>query len=153
MTHTKRPTRFKAEVVNGNDDDVWEVLVHDFPSTNIRSAFARAGLTIRRASVPRNGPLSLNYSDLDPAASVEAAREHAARRETQLGNALMLLIDRAGEWVSREDIRRAAGDSGDRRVRELRDRNWPVEISQRVEGAAWHVRLVLPVNDDNLGLF
>jgi hypothetical protein len=86
----------------------------------------------------------MTYSELDPAESIAAAREHAARRETQLGHALLLLLARAGTWVDRDDIRAVAGDSGDRRVRELRDRNWPIEIKQLTPERAWSVRLNLP---------
>ena len=151
----KRATRWKAEVVNGNGV-AWEVLVHDFPDAALRSALDRAGFKVRRASAPRDDDeLPMVYSELDPVTSIEAAREHAGRRETQIGNVLLHLLDHRGEWVTRETIRAVGGDSGDRRVRELRDRNWPIDISQRIEGAAWHVRLALSDSNghDPMGLF
>ena len=148
---SKRPTRWKAEVVDVTTGEVaWEVLVHDFPEASLRAALGTMKFAIRRANAPKlSGSLGLVYSELDPRSSIDAAREHAARRETQMGNALMLLLDRAGDWVPRSDIRKVAGDSGDRRVRELRDRNWPIEIRQLAEGEPWHVRIVLPSHVDD----
>jgi hypothetical protein len=148
---TKRATRWKAEVVHGSTDEVqWEVLVHDFPEPALRTALGTLGFKIRRANTPKlSGPLPYVYSELDPKASITAAREHAVRRETQMGNALMLLLDRANEWVPRADVRKVAGDSGDRRVRELRDRNWPIAIAQLNEGEPWHVKMELPRHFDD----
>lgn len=141
----KRATRWKGEVVDPDGEVMWEVLVHDLPDPALRSALIVAGYRVRRATPPKTtGPLPLNFSEHDPEASIEAAREHTARRESQLGNALMLLIDQAGKWVPRSAIRRVAGDQGDRRVRELRARNWPIETKQLNDGEAWHVRLVIP---------
>lgn len=143
--HGKRPTRWKAEVIDRDGHVLWEILVNYLPDPTLRADLHRLGYRIRRANVPKiGGPLPMVYSELDPAASVAAAREHADRRETQLGNALLLLLDADGGWVPRAAIRRVAGDSGDRRVRELRERNWPVEIRQLVDGDPWSVRLILP---------
>lgn len=139
---TKRPTRYKTEVVDTEGNVAWEVLTHDAPVPALRVALHQQGFTVRRASQPKvSGPLPLTYSTLDPAESVRAAVEHAVRHETQVGNALLLLIHRMPDWVSRNEIRKVAGDSGDRRVRELRQRNWPIEIEQLRAGDAWHVRL------------
>lgn len=142
----KRPTRWKAEIVDHDDAVLWEVLVHDFPEPILRSDLSRLGYRIRRATSPKlSAPLGFVYSELDPKASIIAAREHHVRRETQMSNALMLLLDRAPNWVPRSEVRRVAGDSGDRRVRELRERNWPIEIRQLDPGDAWHVRINIPI--------
>lgn len=152
----KRATRWKAEVVDGDGNVLWEVLAHDWPILAAQAALAQAGLKVRRASTPRKDPSSLVYSDLDPENSIKAAREHAERHETQVGNVLLFLLDHAGEWIARDVVRRVGGDSGDRRVRELRQRNWPIEMEQLGEARAWHVRLVLPARvdgDGQTGLF
>lgn len=140
----KRATRWKAEVVDEDDNVLWEVLAHDMPAEMFRSVLFDLDVRIRRVSTPRPGTKVYDYSVHDPVNSIKAAREHAARRETQLGNVLMLLLDRDGGWVSRDEIRRAGGEEGPRRVRELRKLNWPVETKQLARGAAWHVRLNLP---------
>jgi hypothetical protein len=147
----KRATRWKAEVVDGEGHVVWEVLAHDWPEQKMQAALAFAGLKVRRASTPQKEATTLLYSELDPENSIKAAREHAARNETLTGNTLMFLLDHDAEWVDRDVVRRIGGDSGDRRVRELRQRNWPIEMEQLGEARAWHVRLVLPPLADGNG--
>lgn len=145
----KRATRWLAEVVDEHGKVMWEVLAHDLPEPALESALAALGFRVRRTSADPSRPLTLVYSRLDPANSVKAAREHAARRETFVGNALVLLLDADGAWVSRDEIRRVAGDQGDRRVRDLRDdRKWPIEIKQLTPRGAWHFRLVLDGPDE-----
>ena len=143
----KRATRYKAEVRDLEGTLHWEVLVHDGPTAHLRSVLRNAGFDVVRAASPladRDDPL--NYSDLDPVSSIKAAREHAARRPTQRAKVLLLLLEQAPLWVSRSRIREVGGDSGDKRARELRALNWPIEIRQLDRNAAWHIRL----NDDEL---
>lgn len=142
---TKRATRFKVEVVDRNGVVLWEVLAHDMPVGKLTNVLSAYDYKIRRVRTPTvGGTLPLTYSELDPENSIIAAREYASRRDTHVGNALLLLLDRAPDWVPREQVRKAGGDSGDRRVRELRQRGWPIEIKQLSPGDAWHVRLALP---------
>jgi hypothetical protein len=142
----KPASRFKGEIVDREGNVIWEVLAHEYPGLRVQLALRKAGLKFCRASTPRSGPLPMNYSEDDPEESIEAAYEHYDRRDTQTAKVLMLLLAYAKDpdpWVSRKDIRRVGGDSGDRRVRDLRAMNWPVEISQLKPGEAWHVRLNL----------
>jgi hypothetical protein len=142
---SKRATRWKAEVYDSDDVVRWEVLVHDFPDATVQAALRAAGLKIRRATTPKtSGPVPLTYSELDPTNSITAAREHAARHDTKIGAVLMLLLDADGKWVARAEVRHAGGDQGDKRVRELRARNWPISIAQLAPGQPWHVKLELP---------
>lgn len=147
----KRATRYRVEVVDKQGVVLWEVLVHNMPDQRLTNVLRSFGYIVRPVN-PRNqvGPLPLTYSDLDPETSIRAAREYASRRDTHLGNALVLLIDHAPYWVSRDQVRKVAGDQGDRRVRELRQRGWPVEIRQLHPGEAWHVRMLLPGTEHNL---
>ena len=145
----KLPTRFKAEVLDRHDRVAWEVLVHDLPSAALRSALFSAGYRVQRATYPDQSPdLPMTFSAADPVNSVLAALEHHDRRPTQLSSVLRLLIDRSPEWIGRGEVRKAGGDQGDRRVRELRQRNWPIETRQLDSREAWHVRLVLPERHD-----
>lgn len=142
----KPASRFKAEIVDEDGNVLWEVLAHDLPGMRFKLALVRDGLKVRRASTPSNGLVGPDYSELDPEESIEAAYEHFDRSDSQRNKVLMLLLAYAKDpnpWVSRKDIRRVGGDSGDKRVRELRALNWPTEISQLVPGQAWYVRLNL----------
>ena len=127
------------------DVGILEMLIHDVGNERrfvflIPALVALASLVLARGSllgeeareVSRTKVLlaapALIYSAYDPENSIKAAREYATRRKTHVGNTLMLLLDHAGEWVARDDVRRAGGDSGDRRVRELRTRKgWTQE--------------------------
>lgn len=142
----KLASRFKAEITDEDGNVLWEVLAHDLPGMKLRLALTRSGMKVRRASAPSNGPVGPDYSESDPEESIEAAYEHYDRSDSQRDRVLMLLLAYAKDpepWVSRKDIRRVGGDSGDKRVRELRALNWPVEILQLAPHQPWHVRLNL----------
>lgn len=143
---TKRATRWQAEVIDHDGNVLWEILAHDWPEDRLRETLADAGLRVRRASVPKSGSTKYVYSIYDPASSIEAAHEHHDRRKTQLSSVLVLLLDQAGRWVPRDEVRAWGGDSGDRRIRELRARNWPIVTKQLVGGQAWCVKLDLPAS-------
>lgn len=141
---SKRGTRVKYHVVNKSDDVVWDVLATELPSRRLMRVLAAEGYTVVRTSgkkVEYRGP---TYSSADPSSSVVAAIEAADRADTLRNRVLLLLIRRNGTWVSRENVRLVGGDSGDRRVRELRDEgDWPIEIKQLKDGQPWVVRLDL----------
>ena len=140
----KRPTRYKAEVLDREGVVRWEVLVHDLPDQTLTTALRSIGYRVQRAVEPRiAGPLPLTYSERDPANSVRAAREYASRHDRKISNVLVLLIDRSGEWVSKDEICKVGGDQGDKRARELRQRNWPIEVRQLRAEQSWHYRLNL----------
>jgi hypothetical protein len=144
----KRATRYKAEVVDVNGVVAWEILVHDLPTRALTLALQQCGFIVRKSSSSKTDfPPALVFSDLDPRNSVLAAREFSGRQKTKTTAALELLLARRGQWVSEEEVRRAAGSSGDRRVRELRGPGgWPIEKRQLAPGEAWHWRLNLPVD-------
>jgi hypothetical protein len=147
---TKRATRFKAEVYDSNGNVVWEVLVHDWPSPNLAALFRLNGFAVRQPSKPPAQPRDPFpvYSLLDPANSIRAFEEFAARRVTKTVAMLEYLLKIPGVWVERNVIRQVAGDSGDRRVRELRQYGWPIEIQQQADGKPWAVRLNIPPDAD-----
>ena len=124
---------------------VWSVLASKAPSARLRSILDDAGYTVS-APLPYddpnyNGP---HYRNSDPANSIIAALEASKRMSTARLKVLVHLLANNGRWVSRNEIREAGGDSGDRRVRELRDEgNWPIETEQIHEGEPWYVRLNL----------
>ena len=150
MTVAKRPTRFKIELVDHRGVVIWDALVTEFPPPGIRAMLADQGVTARRPARTTGSTAAQNliYSELDPESSIRAAQEFAARRETKLGEVIMLLLARRNRWVDRDAIREVGGDSGDRRVRELRSVGWPIEINQTKAGAAWSCRLVVPWGHD-----
>lgn len=139
----KRPTRYKLEVVNDVGGVVYDMLVTEQPPATIRTALRTQNLYVRRPIVKGAPDSNLVYSELDPAASIAAAREFMARRATKRGAVLELLLDRHDHWVIRAEIRSVGGDSGDRRVRELRQDGWPIEIAQQTDKSAWACRLRL----------
>lgn len=131
-----RTTR-KVEIVDLDGTVYWAVNATGLPRSGGRvdAALKAAGLTARIANAPVGKTrFAVVYSTLDPVASIEAARAHHAKRETQVSSLLMLLLSRPGHWFSREDVRKVAGDSGDRRFREIRDANWPVESRPTAAG-------------------
>ena len=142
-----RTTR-KVEIVDANGVVFWAVNATGLPRSGgaVDSALRAAGLRAVVANAPV-GPsrFAINYSDLDPTASIDAAREHHDKRATQVSSLLMLLLSRPGHWFTREDVRKVAGDSGDRRFREIRDANWPVE-SRPGENRTHEVRINFPDN-------
>lgn len=143
---SKRATRFKAEVQDSNGDVVWEVLVHDWPSAKLASLLRLNGFAVRQPDKPTAEPKHPFpvYSALDPANSITAFHEFAARRTTKNVRMLDYLLKIPGVWVEREIVREIAGDSGDRRYRELRQYGWPIEIMQQKDGRPWAVRLNVP---------
>lgn len=142
----KRATRFKAEVLDSDGNVVWEVLVHDWPSQNLAALFRLNGFRVRQPDKPPASPREPFpvYSSLDPQTSIRAFEEFAARRHTKTVAILEMMLKIPGVWIERNVVRQVAGDSGDRRVRELRQYGWPVEIQQQAEGLPWAVRLKLP---------
>lgn len=147
---SKRATRFKAEVLDSDDNVVWEVLVHDWPSANLAALFRLNGFKVRQPVKPPAAPKDPFpvYSSLDPANSIKAFEEFAARRATKTVAMLEFMLKLPGVWIEREVVRNVAGDSGDRRYRELRQYGWPVEIQQQRDGKPWAVRLNLPADSD-----
>lgn len=139
----KRPTRFRLDVVDGNGNVVWDVLVTDMPPAEILTGLRSRGLSVRRPVVKGDPDRHLIYSELDPAASIAAAREFMTRRTTKRSEVLRYLLDFPGQWIPRDKIRQIGGDSGDRRVRELRQDGWPIEISQQRDNMPWSCRLNL----------
>jgi hypothetical protein len=140
----KRATRYKAEVFHtATGATVWEFLAHDNPPAGVAQALARGGFGYRRASTPSDEPAGPVFSMLDPDNSIAAGIEFADRRDTARGRVLRHLIANLGVWIPRHKIRSLGGDSGDRRVRELRQLNWPIEMRQLDDDDAWSVRLVI----------
>lgn len=139
----KRPTRYKLEIVNETGGVVYDMLVTEPVPAPIRHALRRLGMHVRRPVVAGDPDRHLVYSELDPQASIAAAHEAHERRATKRSAVLMLLLALNGAWISRDRIREVGGDSGDRRVRELRQDGWPIEIQQRTEKMAWACRLNL----------
>lgn len=139
---TKRATRFKVEFfIDDSEEPAWDALVTEMPPTGLLPSYVTCKRTTPKKS-NYSGPV---YSELDPQQSVDAAIEHAERRDTKRGAVLMMLINRNGLWQTRSRIRAVGGDSGDRRVRELRDQGgWPIEIKQFHEGDTWQVRMNMP---------
>jgi hypothetical protein len=143
---SKRATRFKAEVLDSDDNVVWEVLVHDWPSPKLAALFRLHGFKARQPVKPSTEPKDPFpvFSPLDPANSIRAFEEFAARRDTKTVRMLEYMLKIPGVWIEREVVRQVAGDSGDRRYRELRQNGWPVEIQQQRGGLPWAVRLNVP---------
>lgn len=136
-------SRYKIDIVSQVDGRVvFDALVTEMPPREVLNALSNAALTVRRANQPGHvGDAPLYRAD-DPARSISAALDFAARRDTAIGRVLALLIRESPRWVSREAIRHAGGDSGDRRVREIRSAGWPVE-SKRLDDQLDSVRLPL----------
>lgn len=143
----KRPTRYRLEVCDHMGRVVWDMLVTEQPPAPVLLALNVRNLNVRRPTVKGDPDRHLVYSRLDPQASITAAHEAHARRATKRSAVLMLLLRHCGGWVARDEVRAVGGDSGDRRVRELRQDGWPIEISQTREGMAWACRLMVPGAD------
>lgn len=152
---SKRATRFKAEVYDPDGNVVWEVLVHDWPSPNLANLFRLNGFAVRQSVKPSAAPKDPFpvYSTLDPSNSIKAFEEFAARRATKNVKMLNYMLKIPGVWIERQVVREVAGDSGDRRYRELRQYGWPVEIQQQKDGKPWAVRLNLPPIEADTTLF
>jgi hypothetical protein len=144
----KRATRYKAEVVNGNGDVVWEVLVRDMPPMSVAEALRVHGFKVRRANEMGERSERPVFSLLDPSNSVKAAIEADARRATKAGNVIRLLIDHRNQWVSRAEIEAVGGKSADRRAREWREAGWKIDIGQLAPGEPWAYRLNLDLPGD-----
>lgn len=139
---SKRATRYKLEFADTVTGAVlWDALVTEQPHVEILTALRARGIKVRRPVVKGDANDLLVFSRLDPDASIVAAREAHARRATKRSAVLMRLLQADGGWVTRTDVRDVGGDSGDRRVRELRQVGWPIEIAQQREGQAWACRL------------
>lgn len=135
-------TRYKVEIVDGvTDEALWDALVTEDPPQAVRIALADRGLGWRRATEGGRVSKVPLFGEGDPANSIRAAIEFADRRETKNGEVLRLLIKHVNRWVPRHAVRAVGGDSGDRRVRECRQANWPIETKQIGDKEAWHVRL------------
>ena len=136
-------SRYKIDIVSQVDGRVvFDALVTEMPPREVLNALSNAALTVRRTNEPGHAGDAPLYRADDPARSIHAALDFAARRDTAIGRVLALLIRESPRWVSRDEIRRAGGDSGDRRVREIRSAGWPVE-SKRLDGQMDSVRLPL----------
>ena len=138
-------TRRRVDVIGPDGRPHWEVLVNGAPSPTLRAYLEAGGYTVKRP-LPKPdytyaGPM---FSLADPSRSAVAAREAYERAPTQRNKLLYELLKRNGRWMSRDEVRIIAGDSGDRRARELREEgNWPIEIRQNVKNMPWEIRLNL----------
>lgn len=132
---------------NKGPDVIWAVLADSVPPV-IVDALDASGIEVCEPEIPetinQNRPI---YSPDDPYNSILGALLALDHLDSQRANLLRLLIERNGEWLTKEHLRwKTSSAQADRRWRELRQDKWPLE-TRPIGSGEWLVRLNLDPDD------